>query len=102
MRRGTARWRTEPFRDRPRAFLTGSYESTGDVLYLSTTDDDKHGAAQETPEGHAVRLDRDGRITHLTLINAVWILEREADLTATLADGRHLRISREDVAALLP
>lgn len=82
--------------------LTGSYESTGDVLYLSTPHDDKHGMAQETPEGHAVRLDEDGRITHLTLISAVRLLDRDGDLTATLADGRRLRIAREDVAELLP
>jgi hypothetical protein len=40
--------------------LAGSYEPTGDVLYLSAPGDDKAGAAQETPEGHAVRLDGDG------------------------------------------
>jgi hypothetical protein len=81
--------------------LTGSYERTGDVLYLSTPDDDRWGPAQETPEGHAVRLDADGRITHITAISARWILEREQDLTATLADGRRLRIAREDVADLI-
>ena len=37
--------------------FSGSYDATGDVLYLSATSDDKRGAAQETPEGHAVRLD---------------------------------------------
>lgn len=81
--------------------LTGSYEPTGDVLYLSAPGDDKHGAAQETPEGHAVRLDRDGRITHLTLISAARLLGRDGTLTATLADGRRLRLAREDVTELL-
>jgi hypothetical protein len=71
------------------------------VLYLSAPGDDEHGASQETPEGHAVRLDRDGRFTHLTLISAVRLLDRDGNLTASLADGRRLRLAREDVAAFL-
>jgi len=79
----------------------GSYEPTGDVLYLSVPGDDKAAPAQETPEGHAVRLDRDGRITHLTAINARWLLERDGELVATLRDGRRLRLERSDVATVL-
>lgn len=81
--------------------LTGSYEVTGDVLYLSASGDRKAGSAQETPEGHAVRLDHDGRVTHVTAINARWLLEQHGELVATLRDGRTLRINREDVADLL-
>lgn len=81
--------------------LDGSYEATGDVLYLSAPGDDKTAAAQETPEGHAVRLDRDGRVTHLTAINARWLLDQHAELVATLRDGRRLRVTRQDVAGLL-
>jgi len=80
--------------------LTGSYEPTGDVLYLSAAGDDKSAAAQETPEGHAVRLDVEGRVTHLTVINAKWLLERDGELLATLRDGRRLRLSGKDVADL--
>ncbi len=81
--------------------LTGSYQVTGDILYLSASGDDKAAAAQETPEGHAVRLDRDGRVTHLTAINARWLLDHNGELLATLRDGRQLRIGRHDVAELL-
>jgi hypothetical protein len=81
--------------------LTGSYESIGDVLYLSGSADDKCASAQETPEGHAVRLDPAGRVTHLTAINARWLLDRDGELVATLADGRQLRLSRQDVADLM-
>ena len=42
--------------------FSGSYDATGDVLYLSAASDDKRAAAQETPEGHAVRLDAEGRV----------------------------------------
>jgi hypothetical protein len=81
--------------------LTGSYESTGDVLYLSSPEDDKSAAAQETPEGHAVRLGADGQVTHITAINARRLLERDGELVATLRDGRQLRLLTADLAALL-
>jgi hypothetical protein len=81
--------------------LTGSYEATGDVLYLSGVGDEKTVAAQETPEGHTVRLDRDGRLTHVTAINARWLLDQNGELGATLRDGRRLRIGRRDVCELL-
>lgn len=81
--------------------LDGTYEPTGDVLYLSAAEDDKHAPAQETPEGHAVRLDEQGRITHLTAINAKWLLDRDGELVATLRDGRRLRLDRDDVAGAL-
>lgn len=81
--------------------LSGSYEELGDVLYLSAPADDKSAASQETPEGHAVRLDADGRITHITAINARWFLDRDGELVATLRDGRQLRLTRADVAELI-
>jgi hypothetical protein len=81
--------------------LDGSYEPTSDVLYLSAPDDDKRAPAQETPEGHAVRLDDQGRVTHLTAVNAKWLFERDGELVATLRDGRQLRLGREDVAGVV-
>jgi hypothetical protein len=81
--------------------FVGTYEPVSDVLYLSASGDDKRAAAQETPEGHAVRLDALGRITHLTLINAMWLLDREGELVASLRDGRRLTLARGDVAEIL-
>lgn len=81
--------------------LQGSYEPTGDVLYLSALGDEKAQPAQETPEGHAVRLDGDGRVTHLTAVNAKWLLDQNGELVATLRDGRRLRVDSQDIAAML-
>ena len=81
--------------------FSGSYDATGDVLYLSAASDDKRAAAQETPEGHAVRLDAEGRVTHLTAVNVKWLLERDGSVTATLRDGRRLRLEASDLHALL-
>ena len=81
--------------------LTGSYEARGDVLYLSAAGDERTGAAQQTPEGHAVRLDRDGRVTHLTAINARWLPDQHGQVVATLRAGRRLVIDRRDVSDLI-
>jgi hypothetical protein len=81
--------------------LDGSYEPISDVLYLSAAGDDKRAPAQETPEGHAVRLDDQGRITHLTAINAKWLLARDGEVIATLRDGRRLHLGRDDLAGIL-
>jgi len=61
----------------------------------------KSAAAQETPEGHAVRLDAQGHITHITAINARWWLNRGGELIATLRDGRSLRLTPADVANVM-
>lgn len=84
---------------RPAAHL--AYEPIGDVLYLSAAGDDKRAPAQETPEGHAVRLDGQGRITHVTAINAKWLRDRDGEVIATLRDGRRLRLARDDLAGIL-
>jgi hypothetical protein len=81
--------------------LSGTYEELGDVLYLSASTDDKSAPAQETPEGHAVRLDAEGHITHITAINARWLLDRDGELVATLRDGRLLTLTRADVADVM-
>ena len=81
--------------------LAGSYESTGDVLYLSRAGDDKRGAVQETPEGHAVRLGADGEVTGVTAINARWLFERDGELVATLRDGRRLVVDARTLQGLL-
>lgn len=71
------------------------------MLYLSAVGDDKRAPAQQTPEGHAVRLDDQGRITHLTAINAKWLLDRDGELIATLRDGRQLRLGRDDLVGIV-
>jgi hypothetical protein len=67
------------------------------VLYLSAPGDDKRAPAQPTSEGHAVRLDDQARITHLTAVNTKWLLDRDGELVATLRGGRQLRLGRDDV-----
>jgi hypothetical protein len=47
-----------------------------------------------------VRLDS-RRVTHLTAINAKWLLDRDGELVATLRDGRRPSLERPDVAPMV-
>jgi uncharacterized protein YuzE len=61
-----------------------TYDSDGDVLYLRRGE--KRAAADTfgTPEGHAVRLDEDGEIIGITIVNAKWLLERDGKISVTV------------------
>ena len=60
-----------------------SYDREADVLYLSVGEPQSADHTFGTPEGHAVRLDKDHRIIGITLVNAGTLLER-GDLEVTL------------------
>jgi uncharacterized protein YuzE len=68
----------------PYEFDHVSYDSEGDFLYL------RRGARREaadtfgTPEGHAVRLDKQGEVIGITIVNAKWLLGREGKITITV------------------
>jgi uncharacterized protein YuzE len=60
------------------------YDAGGDVLYLHIGDPSSAVDFDETPEGHAVRLDRDGDVVGLTLVRPKRLLERDGELRVTL------------------
>lgn len=60
-----------------------SYDRDADVLYLSVGAPQSADHTFGTPEGHAVRFDRDDRIIGITLVNAAGLLE-QGDLAVTL------------------
>jgi uncharacterized protein YuzE len=47
-----------------------SYDARGDVLYLHVGDSQPAAGSEETPEGHVLRFDADGKVIGLTIINA--------------------------------
>jgi len=62
------------------------YDSDGDVLYLHKG---KPVPAVETlasPEGHAIRLDGDGEIIGITIVNAKWLAERDGAITISVPE----------------
>lgn len=61
-----------------------SYDTEADVLYLHVGDPSLAIAFDETPEGHAVRFDRDGDLVGLTLVRPKHLLDRDGELRVTL------------------
>jgi uncharacterized protein YuzE len=66
------------------------YDAEGDVLYLHVGDPSAAVDFDETPEGHGVRLDRDGNVVGLTLVRPKRVLESNGDLQVTLPVARQV------------
>lgn len=60
------------------------YDADGDVLYLHVGDPSRAVDFDETPEGHAVRFDREGNVVGLTLVRPKRLLQRAGELRVTL------------------
>jgi uncharacterized protein YuzE len=60
------------------------YDADADVLYLHVGDPSSGVDFDETPEGHAVRLDADGRVVGVTLVGARRLLDEDGELRVTL------------------
>jgi uncharacterized protein YuzE len=60
------------------------YDAEADVLYLHVGDPLNAVDFDETPEGHAVRLDAEGRVVGVTLVGARRLLDEDGELQVTL------------------
>lgn len=63
-----------------------SYDPDGDVLYLSKGEPQEAWDTLASPEGHAVRLDRDGQVIGLTLVSVQWLIEERGETTVTVPE----------------
>jgi uncharacterized protein YuzE len=77
-----------------------SYDDVGDVLYLSTDNRDEATSTLGTTEGHAVRLDPDGKVVGITIVNARWLIERDGMIVISLPQQR-IEASAKDVGVAL-
>jgi uncharacterized protein YuzE len=68
----------------PYKFDHVSYDADGDVLYLRRGEQREAADTVGTPEGHAVRLDADGQVIGITIVNAKWLLERDGKVAITV------------------
>jgi uncharacterized protein YuzE len=80
------------------SFDNASYDSVGDVLYLSVGEPQAAAESDETPEGHVLRFDASERIIGLTIINAKWLLERDGEIVVTLPEQIHVQPSALEAA----
>jgi uncharacterized protein YuzE len=83
----------------PYEFDHASYDSDGDVLYLRRGEQQKAADTFGTPEGHAVRLDEQGEVIGITIVNAKWLLEREGKISITVPSL--LEPDADELAAVL-
>lgn len=63
-----------------------SYDAETDVLYLRSGSSQAAASTFGTPEGHAVRLDEQGRVIGITVVNAKWLIERDGKLAITVPE----------------
>jgi uncharacterized protein YuzE len=61
-----------------------SYDSDGDVHHLRRGEPQAAADTLGSPEGHAVRLDDDGDIIGITIVNAKWLVEHNGKITITV------------------
>ena len=60
------------------------YDADADVLYLHVGDPSSAVDFDETPEGHAVRLDDQGHVVGVTLVGVRRLLDGEGEIEVTL------------------
>ncbi len=60
------------------------YDRIGDVLYLHVGDPRAAVAFDESPEGHAIRRDAEGRIVGITLVRPRHLMELGEPVVVTL------------------
>jgi uncharacterized protein YuzE len=68
----------------PYEFDHASYDADGDVLYLRRGERRAAADTFGSPEGHAVRLDENGDVIGITIVNAKWLLERHGKIAVTV------------------
>jgi uncharacterized protein YuzE len=60
------------------------YDSDADVLYLHVGDPSTAVDFDETPEGHALRFDAEGKLVGITLVRPKHLLDESGGLRITL------------------
>jgi uncharacterized protein YuzE len=60
------------------------YDDVGDVLYLHRADPAEAVDFDESPEGHHLRFDGDGRLIGITIVSPKRLLGRDGEVTITL------------------
>jgi uncharacterized protein YuzE len=75
------------------------YDDGGDVLYLHRDDPSHAIDFDESPEGHHLRFDRNGRLIGVTIVGPQRLLTKEGRVTITLRD--RISIGADEVGPAL-
>jgi uncharacterized protein YuzE len=66
------------------------YDADVDVLYLHIGDPSTAVDFDESPEGHALRFDAEGRLVGVTIVNAKSLIDREGEIAITVPEVVHV------------
>lgn len=62
------------------------YDPDADVLYLHVGDPADATDFDESPEGHALRFDRAGKLVGITIVSAKRLLDKDAPIAITIPE----------------
>ncbi len=66
------------------------YDADVDVLYLHVGDPSTAVDFEESPEGHALRFDAEGRLVGVTIVNAKSLIDRDGEIAITVPEVVHV------------
>jgi uncharacterized protein YuzE len=66
------------------------YDAEVDVLYLHTGEPSTAVDFDESPEGHALRFDADGKLVGVTIVGAKALIDSEGEIKITLPEIVHV------------
>ena len=66
------------------------YDADVDVLYLHIGNPSTAVNFDESPEGHALRFDAEGRLLGVTIVGAKSLIDREGEIAITLPEVVHV------------
>jgi uncharacterized protein YuzE len=75
------------------------YDAEVDVLYLHNGDPSAASDFDESPEGHALRFDREGKLVGVTIVGAKQLIEKDGEIKITLPEV--VRVDSQAVAPAL-
>lgn len=77
------------------------YDADGDGLYLHRGDPSDAVDFDASPEGHALRFDRQGDLVGVTILNVRWLLDHEGEITLTIPTPEQLHLAPEQLSDAL-
>lgn len=75
------------------------YDGDADVLYLHAADPSEAVDFDESPEGHHLRFNAEGKLIGLTIVGPRWLLEQHGEVRITLPE--QVSVSSEALSPVL-
>jgi len=77
------------------------YDREADVLYLHVGEPSSAVGFDESPEGHHLRFDAQGRLVGITLVSPRWLIAHDDGVVVTLPHPRRVTIEAATLSPVL-